>query len=134
MKIRLLFLILSILVFDLLYSKVAIAQQASLKIQLGTFISVNSIPAVHDSSLVDMEMSAPDSLVIKALGTFEMQVFKTNIDSINSSVIEETKNKSFLIRNRSVILNERINTIKGLGQIKLPLESGMETFISITAL
>lgn len=134
MKIRLLFLIPSILVFDLLYGKVAIAQQASLNIQLGTFISVNSTPAVHDSSLVDMEMSAPDSLVVKALGTFEMKVFRANIDSINSSVIEETKSRSFLMGNRSDKLNERGNTIKGLGEIKLPLESAMETFISITAL
>lgn len=133
MKIRLLFLTVSILVFDLLYGKVVMAQYVSLSIQLETFISVNSIPAVHHSSSVGM-MSAPDSLVVSALGTFEMQVFRANIDSISSSVIEGIKNKSFPIGNRPVIRNQRGNTIKGLGQIKFPLESEVETIISITAL
>ncbi|WP_433902037.1 hypothetical protein [Sphingobacterium puteale] len=133
MKIHLLFLIVSILVIDLLYGKVVMAQYASLSIQLGTFISVNSIPAVHHSSSVDM-ISAPDSLVVRALGTFEMQVFRKTIDSMSSSVIEGNKDKSFPIGNRPVLLNQRGNTIKGLGQIKFPLESEVETIISITAL
>lgn len=134
MKIRLLFLTVSILVFDLLYFKVVMAQQASLSIQLGTFISVNSIPAMHDSSSVGMKISTPDSLVVSALGAFEVQVFRANIDSINSSVIEGTKNKSFPIGNRSFILNEWGKALKGLGQIKFPLENEVETIISITAL
>jgi len=135
MKVGRLFLIVLALFCVLLNSRAAMAQQASLTIRLGTFISVGWIPDHVNFSSGDARAIAVDSLAIMALGPFEMLVISTGSDFRKGADREEAENNNMIFGNRLAIPCDRgVNVLSGQQQITLPLQSRVNTFVSITAL
>ncbi len=123
MKVDRLCLIVVMLLFELFDSRNAMAQQASLTIRMGDFISVCHIPDhVYFSSGGGGAISL-DSLVVTVPGPFEMHIVSEHIDIGKAD------------RSRSAIPPAmHFIRINGLGLITFPLQSQLNTCVSITAL
>ncbi|MGE8377125.1 MAG: hypothetical protein ACN6PN_02215 [Sphingobacterium sp.] len=135
MKVGRLFLIVVALFFVLFNCRNAMAQQASLTIRLGTFISVGWIPDQVYFSSGDARVIAVDSLAVMALGPFEMLVISAGSDIRMGAGREGAGNKNLIFGNSSAIPCDRgVNVLNGQQQITLPLQSRVNTFVSITAL
>ncbi|WP_223584215.1 hypothetical protein [Sphingobacterium sp. GVS05A] len=135
MKVYRLFLIVVMLLFELFNSSNVLAQQASLTIRLGAFISVSCIPDhVYLSSGGGGTISL-DSLVITVPGPFEMRVISERINIGKEIGREATGNKNFISGMRPPIAHDKgARGINGQGQITFPLQPQTNTCVSITAL
>lgn len=123
MKVDRLSLIVVMLFFELFNSRNAMAQRASLTIRMGDFISVCHIrDHVYFSSAGGGAISL-DSLVVTVPGPFEMRVISEHID-----IGKADGSRSAIPPAMHFI---RIN---GLGLITFPLQSQLNTCVSITAL
>lgn len=135
MKVSRLFLIVVTLVFELFNPSIIMAQQASLTIRLGTFISVSCIPAHVYFSLGDAQAISVDSLAVRTTGPFEMLLIKARIDIGREVDSEGEGYKSFIFENRPAIpCDKGEKIISGQRQMTFPLQPETNTFVSITAL
>lgn len=135
MKVDRFILIVVMLLFELFNSGNAMAQQASLTIRLGTFISVSCITDHVYLSSEDSGTISLDSLVFKVPGPFELRVISERVDIGKEVGCETAGNKSFIFGNRLPIVQDKgVRGIDGQGQIRFPLQPRTNTCVSITAL
>lgn len=135
MNVNRLFLIVITLVFELFNPRIIMAQQASLTIRLGTFISVSCNPNQAYFSSGDARAISVDSLAVRTMGPFEMLLIGARIDIGREVDSEGEGYKNFILGNRPAIscdMGEK--RISGQRQITFPLQPGTKTFVSITAL
>lgn len=135
MKVDRFVLIVVMLLFELFNSGNAMAQQASLTIRLGTFISVSCVTDHVYLSSQDRGITSLDSLVFKVPGPFELRVISERIDIGTEVGSEATGNKSFIFGNRPPIVQDKgVRGINGQGQIRFPLQPQTNTCVLVTAL
>ncbi|RKE45332.1 hypothetical protein [Sphingobacterium detergens] len=135
MKVDRFILIVVMLLFELFNSRNAMAQQASLTIRLGTFISVSCVTNHVYLPSGDSGKISLDSLVFKVPGPFELQVISERVDIGKEVGSETTGHKSFIFGNRPPIAQDKgVKGINGQGQIRFPLQPQTNTCVSITAL
>lgn len=135
MKVDRFILVVVMLLFGLFNSGNAMAQQASLTIRLGNFISVGYVAEHVYLPSEDSRIISVDFLVFTVPGPFELRVISERIDIGKEVGSETTGNKSLIFGDRPPITQDKdVRGINGQGQIRFPLQPQTNTCVSITAL